>query len=89
MRIYKDVSLCDFEPWQGAIYTMNHLTDDELNLLESTLEETAPENGYSETEINDILWFERDWIAQILGYEDWEDLLRKHEERGIQYNETD
>ena len=28
----------------------------------------------TDTEINDFFWFERDTIAEWLGYEDWEDL---------------
>lgn len=33
-------------------------------------------DGMSETELNDLLWFEDDTIAEWLGFEDWEALER-------------
>lgn len=74
MKIYKETSLQDFEFWSGAKYTAEVLTDEQLDQVESCLEETAPEGGYSETDINDIFWFDRDWIAEILGFDSWEAL---------------
>ena len=74
MKIHKETSLKDFEFWSGARYTAEALTAEQLNQLESCLEETAPEGGYSETDINDFFWFERDGIAEILGFDSWEAL---------------
>lgn len=36
-------------------------------------------DGTDETTINDIFWFEEDWIASILGYDNWEDLRKKRD----------
>ena len=80
MKLYTETSLQNFEFWSGAEETAKHLTVDDFNTIESILEDCYPE-GLSETTVNDIFWFEEDWIAEMLGYEGWEDLL---EQRGVQ-----
>lgn len=77
MKITKEVSLENFEAWSGGKDTLNELTSSECEQLESILEDVHPD-GMDETELNDILWFERDWIAECLGYKDWEHLERDH-----------
>lgn len=77
MKIYAEKSLRDFEFWGGAEYTRNNLTLGEIDTIECVLEEIYPD-GASETTINDIFWFEEDWIAEMLGFEDWEALERDH-----------
>lgn len=79
MKIYKEISLKDFDFWSGAIDTIKLLNDDDLLNIELTLEELYPE-GLDETEVNDIFWFERDMISQWLGYQDWEDLEEDRQE---------
>jgi len=78
MKYYVEKDLADFEAWSGGKVTLNELTQSECELVEQFMEESAGEDGLSETEINDILWFERDTIAEWLGYENWDDLERKH-----------
>ena len=73
MKVYSEISLKDFEAWSGGEDTLDTLTDQEVSELESILEEEYPD-GIDETELNDILRFERDWIAELLGFNDWEDL---------------
>ena len=80
MKINKETSLRDFDFWSGAKYTAEVLTDEQLDQVESCLEETAPEEGYSDTDINDIFWFERDFIAEILGFDSWEALEQSNSE---------
>lgn len=80
MKIYKETSLRDFEFWSGAKYTAEVLTDEQFDQLDSCLEETAPKDGYSEIEINDIFWFDRDLIADILGFDNWEALEQSNSE---------
>lgn len=77
MKLYCEKSLRDFEPWSGAVCRFNELTEEELDQLESMLEDLYPD-GMDETQLNDILWFEEDWIAEQLGYKDWEHLERSH-----------
>lgn len=75
--------LSDYNPWSGAVSTWDKLEElDLIDELDSMLEEMYPE-GLTMTQLNDILWFESDWIFETLGvsedddeddeYEDGED----------------
>lgn len=79
MKIYTENSLRDFEFWSGAKDTVKYLTDDELDTIEAILEDIYPD-GMSETQINDIFWFEDNWIAEMLGYESFEAIMHRDEE---------
>ena len=80
MKYYVEKDLADFDAWSGGADTLNELTPPECELVEQFLEETSGDEGLSETQVNDILWFERDAIAEYLGYENWEDLENHHAE---------
>ena len=77
MRIYRDISLTEFDFWAGGKDTVEELTDSELEQIEQILEEIYPE-GMSEFEINDIFWFERDLIAEWLGYKDFDEIMERN-----------
>lgn len=77
MKIYKEESLTNFDFWSGAKDTVKHLTSQELEQIEAILEEQGIE--WSDTEINDYFWFETDTIAEILGYNDFEELVEERE----------
>lgn len=64
MKIYKEISLKDFEFWSGARDFREKLTDEEMDIIESCLEDD--EHQYSETEINDIFWFDQETVAEWL-----------------------
>lgn len=66
MKLYNELDLSQFEAWSGAVHTMKELTEAEMVILEETLEELYPE-GLSETQLNDILWFEDGWISEVIG----------------------
>lgn len=76
MKIYEEKSLKDFEFWSGAKDRVKYLTDDELDTIESILEDIYPD-GVDETTINDIFWFEEDTIAEWLGYNDFEEIMNR------------
>jgi hypothetical protein len=76
MRIYRDIPLTQFEFWAGAKDTVKHLTEFELEEIESILEDLCWE-GLSEEQLNDIFWHERDLIAEWLGYEDFDEIMRR------------
>jgi len=76
MKIYREIPLAEFEFWAGGKDTVEELTDSELEQIEQILEEIYPE-GMSEFEVNDIFWFERDLIAEWLGYEDFDEIMRR------------
>lgn len=75
MKIYNETSLENFEAWSGGADTLRTLTHDQCEQLENVIDEIYPD-GLSATELNDILWFEDDTIAEWLGFEDWEALER-------------
>ena len=71
MIITKELtSLYDFEAWSGAVETkeeiLNQGYDEEFIRL---IEEVYPE-GLDEGQLNDLLWFESEWIYETLGMKD-------------------
>ena len=74
MKVYKEVNDYNFDFWSGAKETAEDLTYQEIDQIFEILEELFPD-GTDETQVNDIFWFERDWIAEMLGYSDYEELL--------------
>lgn len=73
--MYVKIELNGFEAikhnsWSGAIDTLIDIEnaekeDDFMNLLESYFENS--EDTPTETEVNDFIWFERDFIYENLG----------------------
>ena len=79
MKVYKEVSTrYDFDFWSGARETVNYLTDEEIEEIFSILE-TCYDEGISETELNDFFWFEDDTIANWLGYESFEEIMKRED----------
>ena len=78
MKIYDDISLSNFEFWSGAKDRAANLTIDDFDEIERQLEYMYPD-GMSATELNDTFWFEFDTIAQMLGYENEEDMDLKRD----------
>ena len=76
MKIYKDESISSFEFWSGAKDTVKYLTYEDMDTIEDILAELFPE-GMSETELNDIFWFEEDTIAEWLGYDSFEEIMER------------
>ena len=70
MKIYRDESLSNFEFWSGAISNAEEFTLEELDRIGDELEILDCEgNGYDETEINDMMWFEPEHLAELIGLE--------------------
>lgn len=67
--------LSQFEFWSGAKERTDHLTIEQLDRLDYLLPEVLGENP-TDTEINDLFWFEEDFIARLLGFDSWEALER-------------
>lgn len=91
MKVYEDIDAQDFrdKAWSGAADTLADLTDEQVETVMQMLEESQPLNSDGEpiamslTELNDFFWFERDTIAEWLGYSSYEQLM----ERGDKGNE--
>jgi hypothetical protein len=88
MKLTSEKPLRDFEFWSGAKDTVDELTEDELDTIEAILEDAYPE-GMDETHVNDFFWFDRDTIADWLGYSDWEALLSRGEDDEDDEDEED
>ena len=76
MKLYREVSLTEFDFWAGAKDTVKYLTDFELEEIEQILEDLCWE-GLSEEQLNDIFWHERDLIAEWLGYENFDEIMER------------
>lgn len=79
MTIRKEIALRDFEFWSGGADRANNCSVEQLDTLEQFFEETEPEDGWTDTDINNMFWFEFDTLAQYLGYKDEEDFDRKRD----------
>jgi len=73
LKIIMEQGLGNFEFWSGAKQRADELSLDDLEQIEFVLEDIYPD-GLTETEVNDLFWFDEDFIATCLGYEDWEDM---------------
>ena len=79
MKIVSETSLRYFAFWSGAKDTAEYLTPQDLDQIEFVFDEIYPD-GMTDTQVNDIFWFERDFIAECLGYKDWEKFVNKEDE---------
>ena len=75
MKIWTEDSIRNFEFWGGARDTIEDLTYDDFDILEPIIEEMFM-GEVEDVDLNDFFWFERDTIAEWLGYEDYEELMR-------------
>ena len=67
MKITIELSIRDFKAWSGATNTKNIIIDnDKAEEFDQLIEEIYPE-GISDTYLNDLLWFDADWILETLG----------------------
>lgn len=70
MKIYRDENLSNFEFWSGACENAEEFTLEELDRIGDELEALDCEgNGYDETQINDMMWFEPEYLASLIGLE--------------------
>ena len=66
MKLYSEKSLSGFEFWSGAKDNAEKLTSKQMDQIESTLEDVYPD-GLSETELNDLFWFDFETVAEWIG----------------------
>ena len=70
MKITSEMSLKNFKAWSGAKDTLNKLIElDKCDELEFILDDLYPD-GLTETQLNDLLWFDDEWIYETLGIEE-------------------
>ena len=68
MELY--TNLVHYQPWGGARDTYALIDmNNKLNELDNLITELYPE-GISMIELNDLLWFDSEWVLEQLGIED-------------------
>lgn len=72
MKLYKEESLSNFKFWSGAKDRAEKLTSNELDQIESMLEDLYP-NGMDETQVNDLFWFDFETVLEWIGKEECEE----------------
>lgn len=80
MTISYELNLYDFKAWSGAKSTLERVIDEgKVEILESVLEDCYPE-GLTETGLNDILWFESNWVYEMCGIRSESEIREELEE---------
>lgn len=75
MKYIIEENLAYFEFWGGAKERKEFLSYEDFCVIDDQLEEIFGEIP-TDTQINDLFWFDNDYIAELLGFEDWEELER-------------
>jgi hypothetical protein len=64
MKVNSEINLTNFQFWSGA---KNHsFTYNELQEIEFQLEDIYPD-GIDETHLNDLFWFDEEFICELIG----------------------
>jgi len=74
LKIFTEISGHNFDFFGGARDTAKYLTYDELDNIFYQLREIYPD-GVSEITINELFWFDEDLIAEMLGYDNFDELM--------------
>jgi len=64
----------------GAKDTLEDLTDSEVESILGILEDANYGRDLDDTYLSDFFWFERDTIAEWLGYDSFEDIMNREDE---------
>ena len=88
MTITYELDLNNFEAWSGAKDTLERIQrEGKCDLLEQVLEDVYPDGIMTETELNDLLWFESDTIYEWLGIRSEEQVKKEIEEAETELEE--
>lgn len=66
MRVYKDIDLSEYDFAGQAKENAEKFTIKELDEIGEQIAECYPE-GIEDTCLNDIFWFEMEWLVELLG----------------------
>lgn len=67
MKVTYELDLTRFEFWSGAKHLAEALTIQELEQIAFCLEDIYHHKIPTETEINDLFWFEENFICELIG----------------------
>lgn len=81
MTIKSDISLENFKAWSGGKDTLDRIINEgKCDELESMLEDLYPD-GMTDTELNDLLWFDSDTVFGWLGIRTYDQIKEELEEK--------
>ena len=86
MTIHSEIALRNFDFWSGAKDRADMLTSSQLDAIETELEQIYPD-GIGKTELNDLFWFDFDFVCSLIGTS--EAAVFGEEEEEEQEEETD
>jgi hypothetical protein len=70
MKVVSELKLVNFDAWSGAVETKQRIIEEgKAEEFDDLIEELYPD-GLTDTQLNDILWFEEDWVFETLGIQD-------------------
>lgn len=69
MKVYREIDPEDFEFWAGARDRMNSATEEQRQLVYARIEDYFVDSFVSETDVNDLVWFDCDDIFDVEGEE--------------------
>lgn len=67
MKYICETKLCDFPFWSQAKTNASRLSESELDEMEQVILESDTCETPTDTEINDLMWFEFDWLCESIG----------------------
>ena len=67
MKIISEIGLSEFSAWSGAVDTKKTIEENNKeNEFDAIIEDLYPD-GLTDTQLNDILWFESEWCFEMVG----------------------
>lgn len=80
MIVKKEMLLAhDFKFWEGAATHVDAMTASQISAVEDELDSLYPD-GMTATDINDIFWFEPDFLAICNGFTSWDEMIEFNNE---------
>lgn len=87
MQITYELDLENFKAWSGAKTTLERIQNEgKCGQFERILEECYPE-GITETQLNDLLWFDDEWCYETLGIRSYDKVKEELEEANEELEE--
>lgn len=83
MKVFSEIDIDEFEFWEGGKCVADSFSEDDLEAIQNKLEELYPD-GMSDTELNDLFWYDEDFVAGLAGYSSFEKV-----KEGIKSDEED
>lgn len=82
MKVVNECNLSDFEPWGGAIDRWETIVSlGKLSALEAILEDIFNSDTIDEDKLNNLLWFDSEWVYELLDIDSYDKIKEKLKEK--------